>query len=119
MAIVIVTLLVLLLVHLVQEQSQCSRIVTVNTVAGNDTEGCLDGDHPCSSLDYALYNLQSYDCVNVTSNNVSLSTVVELNDTHAIARGQGNTIVKCSNNSSRMSYKYCSNVVTEGVNIIY
>ena len=115
MNIVNVTLLLLLLTHLVQGQLQCSRIITVNTVAGNDTQGCLDGDHPCFSLDYALYNLQSYDCVNVTSNNVSLSTLVELNDTHAIAiRGQGNTIVMCSNNS-RISCKYCSNVVIENI----
>ena len=115
MAIVNVTLLLLLLAHLVQGQLQCSRIITVNNATGNDTQGCLNGDYPCSSLDYALYNLQSYDCVNVTSNNVSLSTVVELNDTHAFTiEGHGNTIVMCSNNS-RITCKYCSNVVIEGI----
>ena len=115
MAIVIVTLLLLLLAQMVQGQLQCGQIITVNNAAGNDTQDCLEGNYSCSSLDYALQNLQSYDCVNITSNNVSLSTVVELNDTHAITiRGQGNTTVMCSNNS-RMSCKYCSNVVIEGI----
>ena len=115
MAIVNEALLLLLLAHLIKGNLQCDRNITVNNAAGNDTQGCLKGNYSCSSLDYALYNLRSYDCVNVTSNNVSLSTVVELNDTHAITiRGHGNTTVMCSN-KSRISCKYCSNVVIEGI----
>ena len=115
MNIVNVTVLLLLLTHLTQGQQECNRTITINSAVGNDTQGCLEGDYPCSSLDYALSNLQSYDCVNITSDAVPLSTVVEMNDTNAITiRGQGNTSVLCGNNS-RMTCMYCSNVVIEGI----
>ena len=110
-----IALLLLLLVHLVQGQLECGRIITVNTTAGNDTQGCLEAEYPCSSLDYALSNVQSNDCVNITSDSVSLSMVVELHNISAIAiRGQGNTTVMCINNS-RMTCKNCSNVVIRGI----
>ena len=118
MATVNVTLLLLLLALLAEGQlEECGRIITVNTAAGNDSQGCLEGGYPCYSLYYALYNLQSYDCVNITSNTVSLSKVVDLqrNDTQAIKiTGQGNTTVMCSNNS-RIAFKNFSNVVIEGI----
>ena len=107
--------LILILVHLAQGQLDCRRTIEVNNETGNDTQGCLEGGHPCYSLDFVLYNFQSYDCVNITSNTVSLSTVVERNDTNAITiRGQGNTTVMCSNNS-RITFKNFSNVVIEGI----
>ena len=107
--------LILILVHLAQGQLHCRRIIEVNNETGNDTQGCLEGGHPCYSLDFALYNFQSYDCMNITSNTVSLSTVVERNDINAITiRGQGNTTVMCSNNS-RITFKNFSNVVIEGI----
>ena len=107
--------LLLFLVHLVQGQLKCGRLITVNTTAGNDTQGCIKGEYPCSSLDYVLSNVQSNDCVNITSDSVSLSMAVELNNISAITiRGQGNTIVMCNNNS-RITCKSCSNVVVSGI----
>ena len=115
MTIVNVTFLLLLLGHLAQGQLECDRVITVNITAGNDTQGCLEEEYPCSSLDYALSNVQSNDCVNITSDSVSLSMVIELHNISAIAiRGQGNTTVMCVNNS-RMTCKNCSNVVIRGI----
>ena len=116
MAIVNLTLFLLFLAHLAHGQLKCGRVITVNTAAaGNDTQGCLEGEYPCSSLDYALSNLQSSDCVNITSDSVSLSMVVDLNNISAMEiTGQGNTIVMCNNNS-RITCKSCSNVVIRGI----
>ena len=92
----------------------CMRVTTVNT-NGNDTQDCLEGDYPCSSLGYVLNHLQSNDCVNITSNSVPLTTIVELHNLNAITiRGQGNTIVMC-NNTGGVSCNNCSNVVIEGI----
>ena len=107
--------LLLILVHLAQGQLDCRRTVEVNNETGNDTQGCLEGGQPCYSLDFALCNFQSYDCVSVTSNIVSLSTVIERNDINVITiKGQGNTTVMCSNNS-RITFRNFSNVVIEGI----
>ena len=82
---------------------------------GNDTQDCLEGEYPCSSLDYVFSNIQSIDCVNIISDSVSLSVVIEINDISNIAiRGNGNTIVMCHNNS-RMTCKNCSNVIIRGI----
>ncbi|XP_065910756.1 uncharacterized protein [Dysidea avara] len=95
-------------------QTACSKVITTKT-DGNDTEGCLEGDYPCSSLGYVLNHLQSNDCVNITSNSVPLTTIVELHNLNAITiRGQGNTIVMC-NNTGGVSCNNCSNVVIEGI----
>ena len=111
-----VTLLFLLLTLLDEGQlEECGRVITVNTAAGNDSEGCLEEGYPCYSLSYALYNLQSYDCVNITSNTVSLSREVAIHHACAIKiTGQGNTTVMCSNNSG-ITFKNTSNVVIEGI----
>ena len=107
--------LLLILVHLAQGQLECRRTIEVNNATGNDTQYCLEGGQPCYSLDYTLYSIQSYDCVNITSNALPLTKVVELNDINAITiTGQGNTSVMCSNNS-RMTFKNFSNVVIEGI----
>jgi len=42
-----------LLIPLVQLVNTCCRKITVST-NGNDTEDCLEGDYPCSSLGYVL-----------------------------------------------------------------
>jgi len=56
-------------------------------------EDCLEGDYPCSLLGYVLNHLQSNVCVDITSNSVPLTTIVELYNLNAITiRGQGNTI---------------------------
>ena len=82
---------------------------------GNDTEDCLIGQSPCSSLGYALTHSQSGDYINITSDTVSLPTVVEINDiTNITIRGQGNTIVMC-NNTGGVSFNNSSNVVIEGI----
>ena len=91
-----------------------TREIIVNT-DGNDTEDCLEGDYPCSSLGYVLNHLQSNDCVNIASNSVPLTTIVELHNLNAITiRGQGNTVVMC-NNTGGVSCNNCSNVVIEGI----
>ena len=106
-------ILVTLLLKFSHSMTDYSRIIAVNT-DGNDTEDCLEGDYPCFSLGYVLNHLQSNDCVNITSNSVPLTTIVELHNLNAIAiRGQGNTIVM--NNTGGVSCNNCSNVVIEGV----
>ena len=103
-----------LALFLIWENPVSARETTVNT-DGNDTEDCLEGDYPCSSLGYVLNHLQSNDCVNITSNSVPLTTIVELHNLNAITiRGQGNTIVMC-NNTGGVSCNICSNVVIEGI----
>ncbi|XP_065911404.1 uncharacterized protein [Dysidea avara] len=111
---VIFTLSLLLVIKLVHGNLECITTITVNTY-GNDTEDCLEGDYPCSSLGYVLNHLQSNDCVNITSNSVPLTTIVELHNLNAITiRGQGNTIVMC-NNTGGVSCNNCSNVVIEEI----
>ena len=106
--------LFLILFSLVSERPVSAREITVNT-DGNDTEDCLEGDYPCSSLGYVLNHLQSNDCVNIASNSVPLTTIVELHSLNAITiRGQGNTIVMC-NYTGGVSCNNCSNVVIEGI----
>jgi len=106
--------LLIVLADVMQALQGYKKIVTVNT-NGNNTEDCLEGDYPCSSLGYVLNHLQSNDCVNITSNSVPLTTIVELHNLNAITiRGQGNTIVMC-NNTGGVSCYNCSNVVIEGI----
>ena len=82
---------------------------------GSDSEGCLTGQIPCSSLGYALTHSQSGDYINITSDTVSLPMVVEINDiTNITIRGQGNTIVMC-NNTGGVSFNNSSNIVIEGI----
>ena len=116
MPVIIETVLMLFLVHLVQGQLECDRVITVNTAVGNDTQSCLEGGYPCSSLDYVLNNTQGNDCViNITSDSVTLSEVAKINNTNNITiRGDGNTIVMC-NNIGGVSCNNCSNVVIEGI----
>ena len=92
----------------------CKREIVVNII-GNDIPDCLQGDSPCSSLDYVLSHLQSGDLVNVISSLVPLHTMVKLNSTNAITiRGNGNTIVMC-NNTGGVFCNNCSDVVIEGI----
>ncbi|XP_065911850.1 uncharacterized protein [Dysidea avara] len=108
------TFLLIVLFQLITKEIVSSREITVTT-SGNDNQDCLEGDYPCSSLDYVLNHLQSNDCVNITSNSVPLTTIVELHNLNAITiRGQGNTIVMC-NNTGGVSCNNCSNVVIEGI----
>ena len=105
---------VLVTIMLIWKNPVNASEITVNT-DGNDTEDCLEGDYPCSSLGYVLNHLQSNDCVNITSNSVPLTTIVELHSLNAITiRGQGNTVVMC-NNTGGVFCNICSNVVIEGI----
>ena len=108
--------LLLLLAYQAQGQLECgNRVITVNTTVGNDTQDCLEGGYPCSSLDYVLNSIKSNDCVSITSDSVTLSEVAEINNINNITiRGDGNTIVMCHNNS-RMTCKNCSNVIIRGI----
>ena len=107
--------LLLLLAHQAQGQLECANRITVNTTVGNDTQDCLEGGYPCSSLDYVLNSIKSNDCVSITSDSVTLSEVVEINNINNITiRGDGNTIIMCHNNS-RMTCKNCSNVIIRGI----
>ena len=92
----------------------CNREITVNTI-GNETQGCLDGDYPCSSFSFVLRNLQSGDCVNITSNSVPLTTIIDLYNISAISiRGQGNTVVMCYNTGG-IFFSSCRDVSIEGI----
>ena len=91
------------------------KTIDVNPATGNDSKECLGQQMPCSSLDYALTNLQNGDCINITSDTISLPRMVNLSDRDAITiRGQGNTIVMC-NNTGGVSCNNCNNVVIEGI----
>ena len=115
MPVVIETVLLLLLVHLVQGRLECDKVITVNTTAGNDTSDCLKGEYPCSSLDYVLSNIQSNACINIISDSVSLSVLVQIDNISNITiKGQGNTTVMC-NNTGGVSYYNCYDVVIEGI----
>ena len=90
------------------------NVINVN-FDGNDSESCMTGQVPCSSLHYALIHLQSDDHVNITSAMISLLTVVKISNVNNITiRGQGNTIVMC-NNTGVVSCNNCSDVVIEGI----
>ena len=92
----------------------CGRDITIDT-DGNNTEDCLKGDYPCSTFEYALYHLQSNDCVTLTFNSIPFSTVVELYNLDTVnLNGLGHAIVMC-NNTGRLSCTNCSNVVMEGI----
>ena len=109
------TITVLFLVSLVIGRDECKRVITVNNDL-YDSQYCILNNTPqCSSFHYVLAHLQSGDYVNVTSNSVSLLTVVELQNINNITiRGQGNTIVIC-NNTGVVSCNNCSDVVIEGI----
>ena len=82
---------------------------------GSDTEDCLTGQSPCSSLGYALTHSQSGGYINITSDIVTLPTVVEINNIINITiRGQDNTVVMC-NNTGGVSFNNSSNIVIEGI----
>ena len=59
------------------------KTIDVNPM-GNDSQDCLTGQIPCSSLEYALNHSQNDDCVNITSNLVLLSTTVQLNNIDSV-----------------------------------
>jgi len=106
--------IVLLLLDKLVFGNKCATNITINS-NGIDTENCLEGYYPCSSLGYVLNHLQSNDCVNIASNSVPLTAVAELHNLNTIAiKGQGNTIVMC-NNTGGVSCNNCSNVVIEGI----
>ena len=91
------------------------RVITVNNDLYDSQHCLLNNTLLCSSFHYVLTHLQSGDYVNVTSNSVSLLTVVELQNVNNITiRGQGNTIVMC-NNTGVVSCNNCSNIVIEGI----
>ena len=82
---------------------------------GNDSEDCLTGQIPCSSLGYALTHSQSGDYINITSDTVLLPTVIQINNiTNITIKGQGNTIVMC-NNTGGVSFNNSSDVTIEGI----
>ena len=114
MSLGIVHLVVIL--KLIWTGSIYGTIIDVHS-AGNDSEDCLNGQMPCSSLDYALTHFQSDDYVNITSGIFSLSRTVVLHDLNDIMiRGHmdGNTIVMC-NNTGGVSCNNCSNIVIKGI----
>ena len=106
---------VLSLTLLVAGRDECKRVITVDDSV-NDSQHCLlNNTLQCSLFHYVLAHLQSGDYVNVTSNSVSLLTVVELQNVNTITiRGQGNTIVMC-NNTGAVFCNNCSDVIIEGI----
>ena len=91
------------------------RVITVDDGIDDSQHCLLNNTLHCSSFHYVLAHLQSGDYVNVTSNSVSLLTVVKISNVNNITiRGQGNTIVMC-NNSGIVSCENCSDVVIEGI----
>ena len=98
-------------------REECKRIITVDDSVDDSQHCVVNNTLQCSSFHYVLTHLQSGDYVNVTSNSVSLLTVVELNNINNITiRGhvQGNNIVMC-NNTGGVSCNNCSDIVIEGI----
>ena len=95
-------------------RDRCKRVITVNNDLYDTQHYLLNNTPQCSSFHYVLAHLQSGDHVNVTSNSVSLLTVVELQNVNNITiGGQGKTIVMC-NNTGVLSCNNCSDVI-EGI----
>ena len=100
---------------MVAGRDEYKRVITVCSSVDVSEHSVMNDTLQCSSFHYVLAHLQSGDYVNVTSNSVSLLTVVELNNINNITiRGQGNTIVMC-NNTGGVSCNNCSDVVIEGI----
>ena len=112
----ITTIAMLSLTLLVAGREECKRVITVDDSVDDSQHCVVNNTLQCSSFHYVLTHLQSGDYVNVTSNSVSLLTVVELNNINNITiRGhvQGNNIVMC-NNTGAVSCNNCSDVI-EGI----
>ena len=105
----------LFIISLVVGRDECKRVVTVNNDLYDSQYCILKNTLQCSSFHYVLAHLQSGDYVNVTSNSVSLITIIELHNVNNITiRGQGKTIVMC-NNTGVLSCNNCSDVLIEGI----
>ena len=105
----------LFIISLVVGRDECKTAITVNNDLYDSQYCILNNTLQCSLFQYVLEHLQSGDYVNVTSNSVSLLTVVELQNINNITiTGQGNTIVMC-NNTGVLSCNNCSDVAIEGI----
>ena len=110
-----VTAVLSLALLLVAGRDEYKRVITIDDGVDDSQYCLLNNTLHCSSFHYVLAHLQSGDYVNVTSNSVSLLTVVKISSVNNITiRGQGNTIVIC-NNSGVVSCENCSDVVIEGI----
>ena len=110
-----ITAVLSLALLLVAGRDEYKRVITIDDSVDDSQHCLLNNTLHCSSFHYVLAHLQSGDYVNVTSNSVSLLTVVKISSVNNITiRGQGNTIVMC-NNSGVVSCENCSDVVIEGI----
>ena len=72
---------VLICLIILTNQCVCthSNVITVNSRNGNDnTECCVRGECPCSSLSTALLNIKNYTIINITSESVALDNATTI-----------------------------------------
>ena len=66
-------------------RDEYKRVINVDGNVDDSQHCLLNNTLQCSSFHYVLTHLQSGDYVNVTSNSVSLLTMIELNNINVIS----------------------------------
>ena len=109
-------MIVLTLWMITASQQAESKVVTANNHGVNSTACCVDGSCPCSSLSFALENINNNTIINITSESVVLNTTTPIGsgNLHNITiTGNGATIM--CNNSGDVYCESCSDIIIEGI----
>ncbi|XP_065915104.1 uncharacterized protein [Dysidea avara] len=91
-----------------------SKVVTINNHGINSTACCVDGSCPCSSLSFALENINNNTIINITSESVVLNTTTPIGNLHNITITSNGATIMC-NNSGGVYCESCSDVIIEGI----
>jgi len=93
-----------------------SKVVTINNHGINSIACCVDGSCPCSSLSFALENLNNNTIINITSESVTLNTTTPLGSgsLYNITITSNGATIMC-NNSGGVYCELCSDVIIEGI----
>ena len=111
--ILIVTVCIILVTSCHQVESKY-KVIIVNNNGQNNTDCCVDGKCPCSSLFFSLQNITDSTIVNITSESVELHSITTLNSTSNITIYSEKTIIKC-NNIGSVSFINTTNVTIRGI----
>ena len=109
--ILIVTLCIILVTSCHQIES---KAITVNNNGQNNTDCCVNGKCPCSSLFSSLQHISDSTIVNITSESVELHSITTLHSTSDITIFSEKTIIKC-NNTGSVSFINTTNVTIHGI----
>ena len=109
--ILIITVCIILVTSCHQVES---KVITVNNNGQNNTDCCVDGKCPCSSLFSSLQHITDSTIVNITSESVELHSITTLHSTSDITIYSEKTIIKC-NNTGSVSFVNTTNVTIHGI----